>query len=49
MDYIDKLSIKEIEKIKFMDKKELDKLSFLELCLYLETLNKIKEKYENLQ
>lgn len=49
MDFIDKLTLEEIEKIEFIDEKELEKLSFVELGLYLETLNKIKKRYEELQ
>jgi len=34
----------EDEKIVLLSKEEMEKLSFAELCLYLEQLNKIKEK-----
>lgn len=47
MNIIDKSSSKDFENIEYLKKEELDKLSFIELCVYLETLNKIKQKQEN--
>ena len=35
-----------IKPIKLIDKKELTKMNYCELCLYFEMLNKI-EKYQN--
>lgn len=49
MDYIDKLSLEEIEKIEFLTEEEIEKLSFLEQCMYMEFLNKIKKRYLSLK
>ena len=45
----EELTLKDINKIKFLDKQELKKLSFAELCIYLENLNKINERYQELE
>ena len=45
---IEELTLEEINEIDFLDKEELDKLSFGELCVYQETLNKIKARYDEL-
>ncbi len=46
MEFIKNLSKEDIQKIKFMSPKELEKLSFVELVLYYEILNELKERYE---
>lgn len=42
------LTLEEINKIKLLSKEELKKLSFAELCIYQENLNKIKARYDEL-
>lgn len=44
----DELSLEEINEIKFLSKEDLKKLSFAELCIYQENLNKIEARYEQL-
>lgn len=38
-----------IEKIEFLSDKEISKLNYYELCLYLEFINNLKEKYEDVK
>ncbi len=45
---MDELTKEEINHIKLLSKNELKKLSFAELCIYQENLNKIKARYEEL-
>lgn len=44
----DELSLDEINSIDFLSKEDLKKLSFAELCIYQENLNKIKAQYDKL-
>lgn len=44
----DELTLEEINKIQFLSKEDLKKLSFAELCIYQENLNKIKARYDEL-
>lgn len=44
----EELTIKDINNIKFLGKEDLKKLSFAELCIYLENLNKINKRYQEL-
>lgn len=44
----DELSLDEINSIDFLSKEDLKKLSFAELCIYQENLNKIKARYDQL-
>lgn len=43
---IDELSLEEINRIEFLTKEDLKKMSFAELCIYQENLNKIKARYD---
>ena len=45
---IEDLTLEEINEIDFLEKEELEKLSFGELCVYQEVLNKIKARYDEL-
>lgn len=45
---IEELSIDEINEFDFLEKEDLEKLSFGELCVYQEILNKIKARYDQL-
>lgn len=44
----DELTLEDINKIKLLSKEDLKKLSFAELCIYQENLNKIKARYDEL-
>ncbi len=44
----DELSLDEINNIEFLSREDLKKLSFAELCIYQENLNKIKARYDQL-
>lgn len=46
---IENLSLEEIESFEYLTKEDLDDLSFIELCFYMEILNKIGKKYEELR
>ena len=46
---IDELTLDEINKMLFLDESDLKKLSFSELCVYMETLNKINKRYIELK
>ena len=44
----DELTLEEINSIQFLTKSDLKKLSFAELCIYMENLNKINKRYQEL-
>lgn len=44
----EELTLKEINSIQFLTKEDLKKLSFAELCVYMENLNKINQRYQEL-
>ena len=46
---IEDLTLDEINKLEFLAKQDLKKLSFAELCVYMENLNKINKRYEQLK
>lgn len=45
---IEELTLKEINQLQFLKKEDLKKMSFAELCIYMENLNKINERYQEL-
>ncbi len=45
---IEELTLEEINEFDFLEKEEIDKMSFGELCVYQEVLNKIKARYDEL-
>lgn len=45
---IEEMTLEEINKLKFLEKSELKELSFSELCVYMENLNKIDQRYQEL-
>lgn len=47
MEFIKKISREDIQKIIFLKPEDLEKLSYVELILYYELLNELKEWYEN--
>lgn len=49
MDYIDMLSLEDLEKMTFLTEEEIEKLSFIDQCLYMEFLNRIKKRYMSLR
>ena len=48
MKKIEELTLKEINELKFLEKADLKKLSFTELCVYMESLNKVNKRYQEL-
>ena len=45
---IEELTLKEINSMHFLTKEELKKLSFSEICVYMEWLNKVNERFQTL-
>lgn len=45
---IDELTLEEIKDIEFLSEEEIKNMSFAELCIYQEQMNKIKARYEKL-
>ena len=45
----DELTLEEINKMEFLEEEDLKKLSFAELCIYMENLNKINERVETIK
>lgn len=46
---IEEMTLEDIEQFPFYTNEDLKKLSFAELCIYQETLNKIKARYDELK
>ena len=42
------LTLEEINNLQFLEKEDLKKLSFAELSIYMEDLNKINKRYQEL-
>ncbi len=45
---IEDLTLEEIENIHLLDKQDIEKMEFAELCIYLENLNKLETRYKEL-
>ena len=45
---IDELTLEEINDIDFLNEKEIKQLTFAELCIYQEQMNKVKARYMEL-
>lgn len=43
---IDELTLEEINEIEFLTEDEIKNMSFAELCIYQEQMNKIKARYD---
>jgi len=43
---IDQLTLEEINEIEFLTEDEIKNMSFAELCIYQEQMNKIKARYD---
>ena len=43
---IDELTLEEINEIEFLTEDEIKNMSFAELCVYQEQMNKIKARYD---
>lgn len=46
---IEEMTLEELEKMKLLSKKEISKLGFAELCIYMESLNKLENRYKELK
>ena len=46
---IEKLSLEEIEQAEFLPDEVIEQMSFAELCIYQEMLNKLKARYNELK
>lgn len=46
---IENMTIEDINNIEFLNEEEIQELSFAELCIYQEQLNKIKARYDELK
>lgn len=42
---IDELTLEEIDNIEFLTEEEIKQMTFAELCIYQEQMNKIKARY----
>ena len=45
---ISELTLEDMSKIKFISKEEMKKMTFAELAIYMENLNKLENQYKKL-